>query len=55
MKHALTRENTRQAGAPAGCPVDFARPGETAAVPHGCPSALFDHVTAVNTTQEAGR
>lgn len=29
--------------------------GPVAAVPHGCPSALFKGVDIINTTQEAGR
>jgi len=32
-----------------------AQPGQTAAVSHGCPSALFRGVRILNTTQEAGR
>jgi TldD protein len=32
-----------------------AQPGQTAAVSHGCPSALFRDVTILNTRQEAGR
>ncbi|WP_062210975.1 TldD/PmbA family protein [Streptomyces sp. NBRC 109706] len=32
-----------------------AQPGQTAAVSHGCPSALFRSVNVLNTTQEAGR
>ncbi|MEZ7007122.1 TldD/PmbA family protein [Streptomyces sp. SCSIO 75703] len=32
-----------------------AQPGQVAAVSHGCPSALFEGVTILNTTQEAGR
>ena len=31
------------------------RPGQVAAVSHGCPSALFKGVNILNTTQEAGR
>ncbi len=32
-----------------------AQPGQTAAVSHGCPSALFREVSILNTRQEAGR
>ncbi|WP_435129487.1 TldD/PmbA family protein [Actinacidiphila sp. bgisy144] len=32
-----------------------AQPGQVAAVSHGCPSALFEGVSILNTTQEAGR
>ncbi|MEV6778471.1 TldD/PmbA family protein [Streptomyces syringium] len=32
-----------------------AQPGQIAAVSHGCPSALFQGVNILNTTQEAGR
>jgi TldD protein len=32
-----------------------AQPGQVAPVSHGCPSALFDGVTILNTVQEAGR
>jgi TldD protein len=32
-----------------------AQPGQTAAVSHGCPSALFRSVNVLNTQQEAGR
>ncbi|MCD0483241.1 TldD/PmbA family protein [Streptacidiphilus sp. ASG 303] len=32
-----------------------AQPGQTAAVSHGCPSALFRNVNVLNTQQEAGR
>ncbi|MGI5257079.1 TldD/PmbA family protein [Streptomyces angustmyceticus] len=32
-----------------------AQPGQVAAVSHGCPSALFEDVNVLNTTQEAGR
>jgi TldD protein len=32
-----------------------AQPGQTAPVSHGCPSALFENVTILNTVQEAGR
>ncbi|MFJ6792532.1 TldD/PmbA family protein [Streptomyces angustmyceticus] len=32
-----------------------AQPGQVAAVSHGCPSALFEGVNVLNTTQEAGR
>ncbi|SDK85276.1 TldD/PmbA family protein [Streptomyces indicus] len=32
-----------------------AQPGQVAAVSHGCPSALFQNVNILNTTQEAGR
>ncbi|NBM14778.1 TldD/PmbA family protein [Streptomyces sp. GC420] len=32
-----------------------AQPGQIAAVSHGCPSALFQGVSILNTTQEAGR
>ncbi|AXI80043.1 TldD/PmbA family protein [Peterkaempfera bronchialis] len=32
-----------------------AQPGQTAAVSHGCPSALFRDVNVLNTQQEAGR
>ncbi|MEO3752820.1 TldD/PmbA family protein [Streptomyces sp. B6B3] len=32
-----------------------AQPGQTAAVSHGCPSALFRDITILNTTQESGR
>lgn len=32
-----------------------AQPGQVAAVSHGCPSALFQDVSILNTTQEAGR
>ncbi|NGO80761.1 TldD/PmbA family protein [Streptomyces sp. YC504] len=32
-----------------------AQPGQVAAVSHGCPSALFQGVNILNTTQEAGR
>ncbi|MEV1010563.1 TldD/PmbA family protein [Streptomyces sp. NPDC049881] len=32
-----------------------AQPGQTAAVSHGCPSALFRQINVLNTTQEAGR
>ncbi|MFJ6215841.1 TldD/PmbA family protein [Streptomyces sp. NPDC092296] len=32
-----------------------AQPGQTAAVSHGCPSALFRKVNVLNTQQEAGR
>ncbi|MEU9120830.1 TldD/PmbA family protein [Streptomyces sp. NPDC048506] len=32
-----------------------AQPGQVAAVSHGCPSALFENVNILNTTQEAGR
>ncbi|MFJ6753141.1 MULTISPECIES: TldD/PmbA family protein [unclassified Streptomyces] len=32
-----------------------AQPGQIAAVSHGCPSALFENVNILNTTQEAGR
>ncbi|AOP46543.1 hypothetical protein SL103_10090 [Streptomyces lydicus] len=32
-----------------------AQPGQVAAVSHGCPSALFEGVNILNTTQEAGR
>lgn len=32
-----------------------AQPGQIAAVSHGCPSALFEGVSVLNTTQEAGR
>ncbi|NJQ02086.1 TldD/PmbA family protein [Streptomyces zingiberis] len=32
-----------------------AQPGQVAAVSHGCPSALFEQVNILNTTQEAGR
>jgi TldD protein len=32
-----------------------AQPGQTAAVSHGCPSALFRAVNILNTVQEAGR
>ncbi|MCC5034355.1 TldD/PmbA family protein [Streptomyces sp. WAC 00631] len=32
-----------------------AQPGQVAAVSHGCPSALFEDVTILNTSQEAGR
>ncbi|MBQ0986718.1 TldD/PmbA family protein [Streptomyces sp. F63] len=32
-----------------------AQPGQVAAVSHGCPSALFEQVTILNTTQEAGQ
>jgi TldD protein len=32
-----------------------AQPGQTGAVSHGCPSALFRSVRILNTTQEAGR
>ncbi|MFI1201512.1 TldD/PmbA family protein [Streptomyces sp. BHT-5-2] len=32
-----------------------AQPGQIAAVSHGCPSAVFEGVNVLNTTQEAGR
>ncbi|MFJ9411970.1 TldD/PmbA family protein [Streptomyces sp. NPDC101393] len=32
-----------------------AQPGQIAAVSHGCPSALFENVNILNTTQEAGQ
>jgi TldD protein len=32
-----------------------AQPGQSGAVSHGCPSALFRSVRILNTTQEAGR
>jgi len=32
-----------------------AQPGQVAPVSHGCPSALFENVTILNTVQEAGR
>lgn len=32
-----------------------AQPGQVASVSHGCPSALFEGVNILNTTQEAGR
>ncbi|MDK3255352.1 TldD/PmbA family protein [Blastococcus capsensis] len=32
-----------------------AQPGQTAAVSHGCPTALFEDVTILNTVEEAGR
>jgi TldD protein len=32
-----------------------AQPGQTAAVSHGCPSALFRGITILNTQQESGR
>ncbi|MEX2982179.1 TldD/PmbA family protein [Streptomyces sp. C36] len=32
-----------------------AQPGQVAAVSHGCPSALFEGVNILNTTQEAGQ
>ncbi|MEU4684484.1 TldD/PmbA family protein [Streptomyces xinghaiensis] len=32
-----------------------AQPGQVAAVSHGCPSALFEDVSILNTAQEAGR
>jgi TldD protein len=32
-----------------------AQPGQTAPVSHGCPTALFENVTILNTVQEAGR
>jgi len=32
-----------------------AQPGQTAPVSHGCPSALFENVSILNTVQEAGR
>ncbi|MFG2529741.1 TldD/PmbA family protein [Streptomyces sp. NPDC048516] len=32
-----------------------AQPGQVAAVSHGCPSALFEGVNILNTSQEAGR
>jgi TldD protein len=32
-----------------------AQPGQTAAVSHGCPTALFENVTILNTAEEAGR
>ncbi|MDQ8701809.1 TldD/PmbA family protein [Streptomyces sp. LHD-70] len=32
-----------------------AQPGQVAAVTHGCPSALFQNVNILNTTQEAGQ
>ncbi|MDI3387476.1 TldD/PmbA family protein [Streptomyces sp. B-S-A8] len=32
-----------------------AQPGQVAAVSHGCPSALFQNVNILNTTQEAGQ
>ncbi|MGY1827340.1 TldD/PmbA family protein [Blastococcus sp. SYSU DS0541] len=32
-----------------------AQPGQTAAVSHGCPTALFEGVTILNTVEEAGR
>ncbi|MHC0431366.1 TldD/PmbA family protein [Streptomyces sp. O3] len=32
-----------------------AQPGQVAAVSHGCPSALFQQVNILNTSQEAGR
>ncbi|HYH24812.1 MAG TPA: TldD/PmbA family protein, partial [Blastococcus sp.] len=32
-----------------------AQPGQTAAVSHGCPTALFENVTILNTVEEAGR
>ena len=31
------------------------RPGQTAPVSHGCPSALFENVNILNTVREAGR
>jgi TldD protein len=31
------------------------QPGQVAPVSHGCPSALFEDVTILNTVQEAGR
>ncbi|MCQ8771422.1 TldD/PmbA family protein [Streptomyces telluris] len=32
-----------------------AQPGQVAAVSHGCPSALFENVNILNTTEEAGQ
>ncbi|CCG05568.1 TldD/PmbA family protein [Blastococcus saxobsidens] len=32
-----------------------AQPGQTAAVSHGCPTALFEDVSILNTVEEAGR
>jgi TldD protein len=32
-----------------------AQPGQVAPVSHGCPSALFENITVLNTVQEAGR
>jgi TldD protein len=32
-----------------------AQPGQVAPVSHGCPSALFENVSILNTVQEAGR
>ncbi|TFV48978.1 TldD/PmbA family protein [Blastococcus sp. TF02A_35] len=32
-----------------------AQPGQTAAVSHGCPTALFENVNILNTVEEAGR
>ncbi|WP_346620557.1 TldD/PmbA family protein [Blastococcus montanus] len=32
-----------------------AQPGQTAAVSHGCPTALFEDVAVLNTVEEAGR
>ncbi|MCZ2858991.1 TldD/PmbA family protein [Blastococcus sp. VKM Ac-2987] len=32
-----------------------AQPGQTAAVSHGCPTALFEDVSVLNTVEEAGR
>jgi TldD protein len=32
-----------------------AQPGQVAPVSHGCPSALFEHTTILNTAQESGR
>src|ERR671926_1289167 len=32
-----------------------AQPGQVAPVSHGCPSALFENITILNTVQEAGR
>lgn len=32
-----------------------AQPGQTAAVSHGCPTALFENVAVLNTVEEAGR
>jgi TldD protein len=32
-----------------------AQPGQVAAVSHGCPTALFENITILNTVQEGGR
>ena len=34
---------------------EIARPTDVAAVSHGCPTALFENTTILNTAQESGR